>query len=355
MKGLILSGGRGTRLRPITYTGAKQLVPVANKPVLFYAIEALAEAGIREIGIIVGETAAEVRRAVGDGQRWGVAISYIPQETPAGLAHAVHVARQFLGDDPFIMYLGDNLIRDSLTPLIESFRREPADAWILLSQVPHPEQFGVAVFDDEGRVQRLIEKPAVPPSNYALVGVYLFSKAIHEAVAAIRPSPRGELEITDAIQWLIDEGRPVRPQVITGWWKDTGKKEDMLEANRIILDDLQSDVAGRVEGTCELAGRIVLAPTAVIRNSTVRGPVIIGDGAVIEDAYVGPYTAIGERVVVRQSEIEHSIVLDGAQILGIDGRVEDSLIGRDVVVRRGQSKPHGYKLMLGDHSQIELI
>ncbi|MBC7545733.1 MAG: glucose-1-phosphate thymidylyltransferase [Candidatus Sericytochromatia bacterium] len=355
MKGLILSGGRGTRLRPITYTGAKQLVPVANKPVLFYAIEALAAAGIHEIGIIVGDTAAEVRRAVGDGSRWGVQISYIPQETPAGLAHAVHVARPFLADDPFIMYLGDNLIRDSLTPLVESFRREPADAWILLSRVPHPEQFGVAVFDEQGRVQRLIEKPAVPPSDYALVGVYLFSPAIHQAVAAIRPSPRGELEITDAIQWLIDTGRSVRPQVITGWWKDTGKKDDMLEANRIILDDLVADVAGTVEGACELAGRISLAPTAIIRNSTVRGPVIIGEGAVIEDAYIGPYTAIGDRVVVRQSEIEHSIVLDGAQILDIGGRLEDSLIGRDVLVRRGQSKPHSFKLMLGDHSQIELI
>jgi glucose-1-phosphate thymidylyltransferase len=350
-----LSGGRGTRLRPITYTGAKQLVPVANKPVLFYAIEALASAGIREIGIIVGETAAEVRRAVGDGSRWGVQVTFIPQETPAGLAHAVHVAQPFLGDDPFIMYLGDNLIRDSLRPLIESFRREPADAWILLSQVPHPEQFGVAVFDAAGHVTRLVEKPKVPPSDYALVGVYLFSAAIHDAVSSIRPSDRGELEITDAIQWLIDHDRSVRPQIITGWWKDTGKKSDMLEANRMVLDDLQSRVEGRVEGDSEIEGRVSLAPTAVVRNSIVRGPVIIGDGAVIEDAFIGPYTAIGDRVVVRGSEVQHSILLDGAQILDIGSRVEDSLIGRDVTVRRGRSKPHGYKLMLGDQSQIELM
>jgi glucose-1-phosphate thymidylyltransferase len=350
-----LSGGRGTRLRPITYTGAKQLVPVANKPVLFYAIEALASAGIREIGIIVGDTAAEVRRAVGDGSRWGVQVTYIAQETPAGLAHAVHVAKPFLGQDPFIMYLGDNLIRDSLRPLIEAFQREPADAWILLSQVPHPEQFGVAVFDERGHVRQLIEKPKVPPSDYALVGVYLFSAAIHEAVASISPSPRGELEITDAIQWLIDHDRPVRPQVITGWWKDTGKKSDMLEANRMVLDDLPSRVEGRVEGDSEIEGRVSLAPTAVVRNSTVRGPVVIGDGAVIEDAFIGPYTAIGDRVVVRGSEVQHSILLDGAQILDIGSRVEDSLIGRDVTVKRGRSKPHGYKLMLGDQSQIELM
>lgn len=355
MKGLILSGGRGTRLRPITYTGAKQLVPVANKPVLFYAIEALAAAGITEIGIIVGETAAEVRRAVGDGSRWGVQVTFIPQETPAGLAHAVHVAQPFLGDDPFIMYLGDNLIRDSLRPLIESFRREPADAWILLSRVPHPEQFGVAVFDAQGHVTQLIEKPKVPPSDYALVGVYLFSAAIHDAVAAIRPSPRGELEITDAIQWLIDHDRPVRPQIITGWWKDTGKKSDMLEANRMVLDDLQSRIDGQVEGDSEIEGRVSLAATAVVRNSIVRGPVVIGEGAVIEDAFIGPYTAIGDRVVVRGSEVQHSILLDGAQILDIGSRVEDSLIGRDVTVRRGRSKPHGHKLMLGDQSQIELM
>jgi glucose-1-phosphate thymidylyltransferase len=353
MKGLILSGGRGTRLRPITFTSAKQLVPVANKPILFYGIEALAASGIRDIGIVVGETGQEIREAVGDGSRFGVSVTYIQQEAPLGLAHAVLVSEPFLGTDTFCMYLGDNLIREKLSPLVERFKQDKPNGQILLARVPDPAQFGVAELRD-GKVVRLVEKPRVPPSDLALVGVYMFDATVFQAVRAITPSARGELEITDAIQWLIDRGRLVRPHVIDGWWKDTGKLEDMLEANRIILDTLLPRTEGRVENS-EIHGRVVVEPDARIIGSTVRGPAIIGRGARIEHAYIGPFTSIGDGVSVRGSEVEHSILLEGSSVVDIGGRIESSLIGRNVSIYRSASRPRSFNFMLGDRSEVGLL
>jgi len=353
VKGLILSGGRGTRLRPITFTSAKQLVPVANKPILFYGIEALAASGILEIGIVVGDTRQEIRDAVGDGSQFGVSVTYIEQEAPLGLAHAVLVSEPFLGTDPFCMYLGDNLIREKLAPLVARFREEKPNSQILLARVPNPSQFGVAELRD-GNVVRLVEKPKTPPSDLALVGVYMFDSTIFEAVKAIVPSARGELEITDAIQWLIDHGHVVRPHVIEGWWKDTGRLEDMLEANRIILDTLAPRTEGQVEQS-EILGKVVVEAGARITQSTVRGPAIIGRGAVIENAYVGPFTSIGDGVTVRGSEVEHSILLEGSSVCDVGGRIESSLIGRNVSIYRTASKPRSFNFMLGDRSEVGLI
>ncbi len=353
MKGLILSGGLGTRLRPLTYTSAKQLVPVANKPILFYGIETLVGSGIVEIGIVVGDTKREIVEVVGDGHRWGARVTYIEQEAPLGLAHAVLIARDFLKDDPFVMYLGDNLVKDGIAPFVEAFRRERPPCQILLARVPNPRQFGVAELRD-GRVVRLVEKPQHPPSDLALVGVYMFDASIHEAVRAIRPSGRGELEITDAIQWLIDGGKVVRPHIIQGWWKDTGKLEDILEANRIILDTLTARTEGEVVAS-ELHGKVVVEEGAKIIRSVVRGPAIIGRGALIEDSYIGPFTSIGDGVVIRESEVEHSIILEGASVTEIGGRIENSLIGKNVRVYRSGGKPRAYNLMLGDRSEIGLV
>lgn len=352
MRGLILSGGRGTRLRPITYTSAKQLVPVANKPILFYGIEALAASGLREIGIVVGDTHQEIRDAVGDGSRWGIRVTYIPQAAPLGLAHALLTAEEFLRGERFVMYLGDNLIREPLAPLVAHFREEAPNAQILLAKVPNPQEFGVAELRD-GRVVRLVEKPKAPPSDLALVGIYMFDDYVFEAARAIRPSGRGELEITDAIQQLIDTGRTVRPHVIEGWWKDTGKLEDLLEANRLILDGLDARMEGVAEDA-QLIGKVILEAGARVVRSLVRGPAIIGRGAVIENAYVGPFTAIGDGVILRGSEVEHSIVLEGASITDVGGRIENSLIGRNVSVYRAAGKPRAYNLMLGDRSQVGL-
>ncbi len=353
MKGLILSGGRGTRLRPITFTSAKQLVPVANKPILFYGIEALAASGIIEIGIVVGDTHQEIRDAVGDGSRWGVRVAYIQQEAPLGLAHAVLTAEPFIGTDSFCMYLGDNLIREKLAPLVERFRADKPNSQILLAHVPDPTQFGVAELKGD-KVVRLLEKPKVPPSDLALVGVYMFDASIFEAAKAIKPSGRGELEITDAIQWLIDTGHTVLPHIISGWWKDTGKLEDMLEANRIILDTLVPRNDGTVTDS-ELLGKVVVEAGARIVHSTVRGPAIVGKGAVIENAYVGPFTSIGDGVIVRESEVEHSILLEGSRIVDVGGRIESSLIGRNAAIYRTQTKPRSFTFMLGDRSEVGLV
>ena len=353
MKGLILSGGRGTRLRPITYTSAKQLVPVANKPILFYGIEALAASGISEIGIVVGDTHQEIRDAVGDGSQWGVQVAYIQQEAPLGLAHAVLTAEPFIGTDSFCMYLGDNLIREKLAPLVERFRADKPNSQILLAHVPDPTQFGVAELKGD-KVVRLVEKPKAPPSDLALVGVYMFDATIFQAAKAIKPSGRGELEITDAIQWLIDTGHTVRPHVISGWWKDTGKLEDMLEANRIILDTLVPRNEGTVTDS-ELLGKVVVEAGARIVRSTVRGPAIVGKGAVIENAYVGPFTSIGDGVIVRESEVEHSILLEGSRIVDVGGRIESSLIGRNAAIYRTQTKPRSFTFMLGDRSEVGLV
>jgi glucose-1-phosphate thymidylyltransferase len=351
MKGLILSGGRGTRLRPITYTRAKQLVPVANKPVLFYGLEALVGAGIRDIGIVVGDTQAEIRAAVGDGSRWDARITYIEQDAPRGLAHAVLISEAFIAGDPFVMYLGDNLLNRGITRFVEEFDRERPAAQILLAHVPDPQMFGVAELCD-GRVTRLVEKPQEPRSDLALVGVYMFGREVFDSVKAITPSFRNELEITDAIQDLIDRGLPVRPHIVEGWWKDTGKLEDMLEANRLILDTIERRVEGTVDAESRVEGKVIVEAGAVIERSVVRGPVIIGAGARISGAYVGPFTSVGERVQIRETEIEHSIVLEAAVITDIANRIEDSLIGRNVSIYRLPVRPSAYRFMLGDNSEV---
>jgi len=353
LKGLVLSGGAGTRLRPITHTSAKQLVPVANKPVLFYGLESLRDAGVRDVGIVVGDTHAEIEAAVGDGSRFGLAVTYIRQEAPLGLAHAVLTAEEYLGDAPFVMYLGDNLLRDGIRDLVAEFRDNDADAMILLQRVPNPQSYGVAELS-AGRVVRLVEKPAQPKSDLALVGVYMFTPAILAAAKAIRPSARGELEITDAIQYLIDQGLRVDPSVVTGWWKDTGKLEDMLEANRLILDVLEPRIDGTLVGST-LEGRVVVEAGARLVNSSVRGPAIIGAGALIEDAYVGPYSAISSGVVIRRAEVEHSIFLEESRVEDIDARIESSLVGRGVVIARSDAKPRAYRFMVGDSSSIGLL
>jgi glucose-1-phosphate thymidylyltransferase len=355
VKALILSGGAGTRLRPITHTSAKQLVPVANKPILFYGIEDMADAGIKEIGIIVGDTRDEIMAAVGDGSRWGVEVTYIPQDAPLGLAHCVLIAHEFLGDDDFVMYLGDNMLEQDVKGFIDGFEsgRDGAAAQILLAHVPDPRAFGVAELDGEGHVVRLVEKPADPPSDLALVGVYLFTRAIHDAVRAIQPSARGELEITDAIQWLIDNGYRVRQQVLVGWWIDTGKLTPLLEANRLILETIEAAVHGSVEGDSSIEGRVLIEPGAVVRDSTVRGPAVIGAGTQVVGSYIGPFTSIAADCEVVNSEIEHSVVLERSRILDVP-RIEDSLIGRDTEVTHTRRRPRAARLMLGDHSQVDL-
>jgi glucose-1-phosphate thymidylyltransferase len=351
MKGLILSGGKGTRLRPLTYTSAKQLVPVANKPVLFYGIEAMAEAGIREIGIVVGDTKAEIMAAVGDGSRWAVAVTYIEQEAPLGLAHAVLIAEPFIGAEPFVMYLGDNLLNKGIKPFVERFVSERPAAQILLTRVPDPQMFGVAELCD-GKVVRLVEKPKEPKSDLALVGVYMFNAEVFTSVRRIRPSFRNELEITDAIQDLIDRGLVVTPHLVDGWWKDTGKLEDMLEANRLILDMLERCIEGRVDEHSRIEGKVVIEAGAIVERSVIRGPVIIGARARILHAYVGPFTSIMNDVEIRDTEIEHSIVLEGSQLSDLATRVEDSLIGKNVRIYRVPVKPSAFRFMLGDNSEV---
>ncbi|MFJ3700563.1 MULTISPECIES: glucose-1-phosphate thymidylyltransferase [Streptomyces] len=353
MKALVLSGGAGTRLRPITHTSAKQLVPVANKPVLFYGLEAIAEAGITDVGIIVGDTAPEIREAVGDGSALGIDVTYIPQDEPRGLAHAVLIARDFLGDDDFVMYLGDNFIVGGITGLVEEFRAERPEAQILLTKVPNPTAFGVAELDAQGRVASLEEKPKEPKSDLALVGVYLFTPAVHEAVRSIQPSWRGELEITHAIQWLIDQQRDVRSTTISGYWKDTGNVTDMLEVNRSVLETLKAVTEGTVDESSEIIGRVRIEAGAKVTSSRIVGPVIIGADAVISDSYVGPFTSVSEGCRIEDSEIEYSIVLRGASISGVR-RVEASLIGRDVEVTPAPRNPSAHRLVLGDHSKVQI-
>lgn len=355
LKGLILSGGAGTRLRPITHTSAKQLVPVANKPVLFYGIEALVDAGVKEIGIIIApETGEEIREAAGDGSQFGAEITYIVQDEPAGLAHAVLTAKPFIGDSSFVMYLGDNLLRDGLRGLVSTFREDEPDALILLTPVDDPQSYGVAELDGE-RIVRLIEKPKDPPSNLALVGVYLFSPLIFAASEALEPSWRGELEITEAIQGLIDDGKRVQSEVVRGWWKDTGQLADMLEANRLVLEELETSLEGEIDEASRVEGRVVVAPGAKVIRSVVRGPAVIGAGAVIEDAFIGPYTSIGEEVAIRRSEVEHSIILANSVVEDLGTRMEASLLGRNVKLTRSDGMPKTLRLLVGDRSEIEIV
>jgi glucose-1-phosphate thymidylyltransferase len=354
MRGLILSGGKGTRLRPLTHTSAKQLVPVANKPVLFYGIEAMAQAGIEQVGIIIApETGSEIRAAAGDGSQFGVSIQYIEQDEPLGLAHAVLTAEDYLDGSPFVMYLGDNLLRDGIVDLVDTFRTEQPDALILLTPVPDPEHYGVAELND-GRVARLVEKPREPQTDLALVGVYMFTPSIFDAARAIEPSWRGELEITDAIQTLVDRGLRVDPHIVHGWWKDTGQVQDMLEANQLILDDLSERVEGELVDS-RVEGRVVVAAGARLERATVRGPAIVGRGTSISDAYIGPYTAIGDDVQISNAELEHSIVLSGSSISDLEYRIEASLIGKNVRIGRGPPLPKAYRFVVGDNADVQIL
>ncbi len=365
MKGLILSGGAGTRLRPITHTSAKQLVPIANKPILFYGIEAMVEAGVTQIGIIISpETGSDIQEAVGDGSAFGASITWVVQDQPLGLAHCVKIAHNFLGDDEFVMYLGDNMLEQNLVGFISEFtsRRQSPElssptggptAQILLAEVDDPRSFGVAEITEDGSVVRLVEKPDNPPSNLALVGAYLFDKTIHEAVAAIAPSDRGELEITDAIQWLIDSGHEVAHDVLVGWWLDTGKKDPLLECNRLVLDTIDPQLDGDVDDASDVEGRVRIEAGAKIVNSTVRGPAVIGANTVVTDSYIGPYSSVAADCQVTNAELDHSVILSNSSIKNV-ARLTDSLIGSHVDVDRSTHVPAGLRLMLGDHSRVEL-
>jgi glucose-1-phosphate thymidylyltransferase len=355
MKGLILSGGKGTRLYPLTYTSAKQLIPVANKPVLFRVIEAIRDAGIADIGIVVGDTAKEIQAAVGRGGRWGVKITYIQQDQPLGLAHAVKVSQDFLGDERFVMFLGDNVIQGGISSLIEQFGVSKWNSQIVLTRVAHPEQYGVAELNGEGQIHRLVEKPKEPKSDLALVGIYMFDHNIHTAVDNITPSWRGELEITDAIQWLVENEYQVYPYVHRGWWIDTGAPGDMLDANGRVLEELPPTIEGFVDRDSEVDSRVTVEKGAEIINSVVRGPSIIGERTRIINSYVGPFTSIYHDVIVEDSEIERAIVLEYSQIRDIPARIQDSLIGRNVNLVRSPIKPKAYKLTLGDHSQVGIL
>jgi glucose-1-phosphate thymidylyltransferase len=353
MKALVLSGGEGTRLRPITHTSSKQLIPVANKPILFYGLESIASAGIREVGIVVGSTAQEIKAAVGDGSPWGIDVTYIDQDAPLGLAHAVLVSRDFLGDDDFVMYLGDNVLLEGITRFVEEFDRHKPSAQIFLAAVPEPERFGVAVLEGD-RVVRLVEKPREHISDLALVGVYLFDASVHEAVASVEPSWRGELEITDSIQYLLDRGRTVRAEMVTGWWKDTGKVEDLLEANRMMLSALMPRVEGDVDESTRLVGRVVVERGAKVSRSVLRGPAIVGEDTIVEDSVIGPNAAIYFGCHIGGSEIEDSIVMERCRVEDVRAMAQ-SLLGKDVEVRRGKERPAMYRLMLGDQSQVQVF
>ncbi len=353
MKAIVLAGGSGTRLRPITHTSAKQLVPVANKPVLFYGLEAIREAGITEVGIVVGDTEPAIQAAVGSGEAFGLRVTYIRQSAPLGLAHAVLVAREFLGDDDFVMYLGDNFIVGGITALVEEFRASRPDAHIMLTPVPDPRQFGVAELDGEGQLIGLEEKPDRPKSDLALVGVYLFTPAVHEAVDHLTPSWRGELEITEAIQWLVQSGRKVTSTVISGYWKDTGNVADMLEVNRMVLESAERAVDGEVDEASELIGRVVIEAGAKVSGSRIVGPVIIGAGAEVTGSYIGPFTSVAADCTISDSEIEYSIILERTSIQGVR-RIEASLIGHDVEVTPAPRVCQAHRLVLGDHSKVQI-
>lgn len=341
-------------MRPLTYTGAKQLIPIANKPIVFYGIEALARAGIKELGIVVGETASEVKQVVGDGDRFGVKIEYISQAAPLGLAHAIKISKSFLGDEPFIMYLGDNLLKEGLGDLIKKFASLNPEALILLTEVRNPQEFGVAVIDQDGRVKKLIEKPKVAPSNLALVGVYIFNHQIFQAIDNIKPSGRNELEITDAIQWLLDNHFKVESCMVHGWWKDTGKPEDIIEANLLVLEDIVSVNHGKLIDTV-VNGRVHIEPGTVIEQSVIRGPAVIGKNVKITRAFIGPFSSIGDNVVIENSEIECSLIMEGARITNLEKRIDRSIIGKNVVINQIDRSPRTNKFVIGDQSYLEIV
>ncbi|MCX7994975.1 MAG: glucose-1-phosphate thymidylyltransferase [candidate division WOR-3 bacterium] len=354
MKGLILSGGFGTRLRPLTYTSAKQLIPIANKPIIFYGIESLVNAGIKEIGIVVGETKEEVKNTVGDGSRWNIRIEYIYQPVPLGLAHAIKISYDFLKDESFIMYLGDNILKEGVNEFVEKFKRLQPDAFILLTEVNNPQEFGVAVVDESGAVKRLIEKPKEPPSNLALVGVYLFNKNVFTAIEHIKPSWRNELEITDAIQWLLDNNYQVLSDRVKGWWKDTGKPEDIIEANLLILEDIEPLNQGTLIDTV-MNGRLVIGKGTKIEKSVIRGPAVIGDNVFIRNAFIGPFTSVGNNVIIENSEVECSVIMEGAKIFNLNKRIDRSIIGKNVVINQTNTSPRSHRFYLGDQSFVEIV
>ncbi|NOX64085.1 MAG: glucose-1-phosphate thymidylyltransferase [Chloroflexi bacterium] len=357
MKALILSGGKGSRLYPLTYTNAKQLIPVANKPVLFRVIEAIRDAGITDIGIIIGigENGRRVQEAVGQGRRWGVNVTYILQEAPLGLAHCVLIARDFLGDERFVMFLGDNVIEGGISNLIREFEQSGYNSQIVLTEVAEPQHYGVAELNPDRSIKRLVEKPRNPPSNLALVGIYMFDKHIHEAVRSIEPSWRGELEITDAIQWLVEHGYHVHPYIHRGWWIDTGKPIDMLDANSKVLEELTPEIRGFVDRDSKVDERVTVEEGAEIINSVVRGPTIIGENTRVVNSYIGPFTSIYHHCLVENAEIEHSLILEHSKIINVPARITDSLIGRNVELRHSELKPRALKLTLGDNSRLGLV
>jgi len=354
VKALVLAGGKGTRLRPLTYTVAKQLVPVANRPIIHYVMDQISAVGITEVGVVVSpETGRQIEEALADNP-WGFSFTYIPQQEPRGLAHAVSVARGFLRDDPFLMYLGDNLVGDNVSQLIKGFDSTGSEALIFLKRVEDPRMFGVAEVDACGTVKRLIEKPKDPPSNLALVGIYVFSSAIHDAIARIKPSFRGELEITDAVQMLLNDGNSVQSCVLKGWWLDTGKKDDLLEANRVVLDELVTrSVQGKVDENSQVVGRVSLAQGASVEASCIRGPAVIGAGTAVRCAFVGPYTSIGQNCVIQDAAVEHAVVLDGAKVMGVE-RLEDSVIGRNALIACREHRTKAVRLMVGDDAEVLL-
>ncbi len=358
MRALITAGGRGTRLRPLTHTSNKHLIPIANKPMIHYALEAVAATGIRDVGVVLNpDTGEEIRRALGDGAAWGLAITYVMQEAPLGLAHVIRAAEGYLRREPFVFFLGDNVVVGGIRPFVDRFQTRADHCHLVLAQVRDPQRFGVAEVE-EGRIVRIVEKPPHTASNFAVTGIYVYDTPIFEAVHAIRPSPRGELEISDAHQYLLDRGFRVGFSEITGWWKDTGKPEDLLEANRVVLDQVLDATApiirGAVDADSDVAGKVVVEEGARVIASHIRGPAIIGGDCVVERSYVGPFTSLGRRCVIRNSELEYSILFEDTQILDADVRIERSLLGREVLIRRGVSRPKTQKFVLGDQSMIEL-
>lgn len=354
MKALIASGGRGTRLRPITHTQNKHLIPIANKPILHYAIEAATDAGIKEIAIVHNADSDEVPKAIGDGSRWGARITYIPQLTPGGLSQVVALSEKFMGKDKFIFYLGDNMVVGGVKRFIDEFERSGCNCFLTLAKVKDPERFGVPELKG-GRIVSVEEKPKHPKSSFAVSGIYLYDHSIFEAVKAIKPSARGELEISDAHQYLIDKGYKVGYAEITGWWKDTGKPSDLLEANRLVLDNLTPAIRGEVDAQSVVSGKVIIEQGARIVNSVVRGPAIIGENCLIEDSYIGPFTAIGNKTTIRKSEVEYSIILRDCKVLNVGIRLEGSILGNDVEVVEGTGKPRVHRFMIGDQSRVEVV
>jgi len=355
MKALITSGGRGTRLRPITHTQNKHLIPIANKPILHYALEYVSAVGIKEVGIVTNADSTEVQDAIGDGSRWNVNITYIPQEAPLGLAHVVKISQDFIGDEDFIFYLGDNIVVGGIEHFVQQFKAAGSNCHLVLAKVPDPERFGVPEIQNN-HIVRIEEKPDKPKSNMAVSGIYLYDHHIFEAVNAIEPSARGELEISDAHQYLLDHDYEVTFSEITGWWKDTGKPLDLLEANRLVLDNIDQNYDDAViEGDTVILGRADIAPSTRIINSHIRGPVIIGENCVIENSYVGPYTSIYNDTVIRNSEVEFSIILNDCKISDVEVRIESSLLGEDVQILKAEPKPKTHRFIVGDQSQIEII